>query len=59
MLDPESMLVVIRAGGIKLAEQKLGMISKEANLGLAFKLSELVREVHLTRQSKERTLLLD
>ena len=53
LLEPESMLVVIRARGIESAKQKLGIIGKEANIRLAFKLSELVREVHLTRQSKE------
>ena len=53
------MPVVIRARGIELAKQKLGMIGKEDILELAFKLLELVREVHLTRQSKKRTLLLD
>ena len=47
------MLVVIKARGIELAKQKLGMISKEANIRLAFELSKLVREVYLTRQSKE------
>ena len=47
------MLVVIRAEGIESAKQKLSMISKEANIRLAFKLSKLVREIYLTRQSKK------
>ena len=57
--EPKSMVVVIRAEGIKSAKQKLGIINKEANIRLAFELSKLVKEMHLTRQSKKQTLLLD
>jgi hypothetical protein len=50
---------VLGARGIESTKQRLSIISKEDKSELAFELLKLVREVYLTRQNKERTLLTE
>ena len=53
------MLGVLGVGGIGSTKQRLSTIGKEDETELAYKLLKLIREVHLTKQNKGRTLLIE
>ena len=53
------MLGVLGVGGIGSTKQRLSTIGEEDETELTNKLPELVREVYLTKQNEERTLLIE